>query len=177
MPWCAGETNIAHQHSRDNLVVAAKGPDVRYAMWPVCEALEKVWKLRVVCPCRSADSESVCTGACMTRSLTAMGVTVCGQSGRRHVCGGLDASGCFVSLPCQCRALVMVCVVVLARTLWDPQCTVARVSFISQRLPQDVSFSINDLWGWLRRHAMWRRGMFASWHVPHAGDCSEWCGD
>ena len=36
---------------------------------------------------------------------------------------------------------------------------------------------VSDLWGWLRRTAEWRTGLYASWHVPHMGPCTEWCGD
>ena len=31
--------------------------------------------------------------------------------------------------------------------------------------------------GGLRRTAEWRAGLCAFWHVPHAGPCTEWCGD
>ena len=74
-------------------------------------------------------------------------------------------------------AMICAAVRVLARRPWDTTKTMERVCFVSVRLVQDMLFSVSDLWGWLRRKAEWRAGLYASWHVPHAGPCIEWCGD
>ena len=74
-------------------------------------------------------------------------------------------------------AMICAAVRVIARTPWDTAKTVQWISFISMRLQQDMSFSVADLWGWLCKSAEGRMGCYASWHVPHVGPCTEWCGD
>ena len=195
----------------------------------VCSVLEEVWSLKVVCDCRAKNPELPCTGACMRKSLTAMGISVhlgsldvlahahpnaLGKqwnlkmgiplqsfwaTTRRRVMntfiGALCNAQCtavcchmggFPSFPCVLSqyplsvvrsAMICATVRVIARTPWDTAKTVQWISFIAMRLPQDMSFSVADLWGWLRRTAEWRLGLYASWHVPHEGPCTEWCGD
>ena len=231
--WSAGDTLFALQQFRDNLVVASQGPEATDMMKPVCSVLEEVWSLKVVCDRRSKNPDLPCTGACMRKSLTAMGISVhlgsldvlahahpnaLGKqwnlkmgiplqsfwaTTRKRVtntfigalCNALPSvatwGGFLLSLvawmqlavlsqyPVSVVRSAMICaaVRVLACTPWDTAKTVRWISFITGRLPQDMSFSVADLWGWLRRTAEWSLGFYASWHVPHEGPCTEWCGD
>ena len=79
-------------------------------------------------------------------------------------------------------AMICAAVRVLACTPWDTTKTVEWICFVFVCLPQDMLFSVSNLWGWLHRTADWRAGlyvscMYVSWHVPHAGPCIEWSGD
>ena len=56
---------VALQQFRDNLMVAAKGPTPKTAMYTVCCTMESIWGLRVVCPCLDKDPNLVCHGDCM----------------------------------------------------------------------------------------------------------------
>ena len=67
---------VALQHFCDNPVVAAKDPESESVMCPVCQALEKIWNLYVLCDCRAKDPTHVCNGTCKKRSITAMGVAI-----------------------------------------------------------------------------------------------------
>ena len=61
---------------------------------------------------------------------------------------------------------------ILAKTQWDVPLTVHWVSFLSPRLPQSPSDTVNDLLVWLSRSATWHRSSYASWHIPHEGPCT-----
>ena len=56
---------------RDNLMLAAKGPSPQSTMYPVCMAMEDIWNLRVLCPCRDKNPDALCQGSCMTNRVRA----------------------------------------------------------------------------------------------------------
>ena len=60
---------------RDNIVVGAKGPTAKVGMQHVCIILSDVCTLPLLCDCMTVD-HCTCGGTCMTRSLTAMGLTM-----------------------------------------------------------------------------------------------------
>ena len=74
--WTGAARVLALQQFRDNLVVAAKGPNAKDSMSLVCTVMQSIWNLKVVCECRDKDDTVVCVGACMRDRLTAMGVTI-----------------------------------------------------------------------------------------------------
>ena len=70
--WGRGRV-IALAQFRDNILVAAKGLGISWAMTDVCKLLQHVWSLRVLCPCIS-DSVHKCQLSYMTGNLYAMGI-------------------------------------------------------------------------------------------------------
>ena len=52
----------------------SKGPTALHEMQHVCHTLTKVWSLPVLCDCMT-DEQHVCTATCMTKTMTAMGIT------------------------------------------------------------------------------------------------------
>ena len=69
-------TNASLQQFRDNLMVAAKGPDPSAAMKIVCDTMGEVGNLKVLCDCRTKAPTGLCVGMCMQESVTAMGVSI-----------------------------------------------------------------------------------------------------
>ena len=66
---------------------------------------------------------------------------------------------------------------VLAKTPWDVPLSVRWVAYISSRLPQSIHDTISDFMIWLNRYAAWRGPLYASWHISHAGSCTNFCAD
>ena len=67
---------VALQQFRDNLMVAAKGPTAKTAMYTVCQTMESIWGLHVLCPCRDKNLDLVCHGDCMGSTVRCMGVSI-----------------------------------------------------------------------------------------------------
>ena len=77
LQWTLPDKNVvALRQFRDNLMVAAKGPSPQSTMYPVCMAMEDIWNLRVLCPCRDKNPDALCQGSCMTNRVRCMGVTI-----------------------------------------------------------------------------------------------------
>ena len=74
--WFNNAYVIALQWFRDNLMVAAKGPDPTAAMKVVSNIMEEVWDLKVLCDCQAKDPSLPCLGTCMRTSFAAMGVSI-----------------------------------------------------------------------------------------------------
>ena len=68
---------IALQQFHDNLMVAAKGPIPHSTMYTVCHAMESVWDLKALCPCRNNNPELVCYSAYMSSTVRCMCVSIC----------------------------------------------------------------------------------------------------
>ena len=60
---------------RNTVLVVAVDPTAKIRMHFVTQALSDIWGLLVLCLCIT-DTNMVCTTACVTPSLTAMGMTV-----------------------------------------------------------------------------------------------------
>ena len=51
------------------------------------------------------------------------------------------------------------------------------VLYVSRYMPCTKEETRHHLWGWLQRRAIWDGFKYASWHIPHAGAHTSWCGD
>ena len=51
------------------------------------------------------------------------------------------------------------------------------VTYISHEMPCSRVTVQQKLWQWLRVHATWADNRYASWHTPHFGPHTDWCGD
>ena len=51
------------------------------------------------------------------------------------------------------------------------------VVYVSRCMPCTKEVARGRLWEWLKQHAIWDGQRYASWHIPHDGAHSSWCGD
>ena len=72
--WTSSTGHImALAQFRDNILVAPAGPRATSVVRDVCHTLTSVWNLPVLCPCMQNPGD-LCTEACMTPDLLALGV-------------------------------------------------------------------------------------------------------
>ena len=51
------------------------------------------------------------------------------------------------------------------------------ITYISHDMPCSKTTVRSKLGQWLRVHATWDDNRYASWHIPHSGPHTDWCGD
>ena len=51
------------------------------------------------------------------------------------------------------------------------------ITYISHEMPCSKITVQCKLWQWLRVYAQWHNNQYASWHIPHHGPHTDWCGD
>ena len=66
---------------------------------------------------------------------------------------------------------------VISRTPWDVDSTLNWCCHATYILPCTRDTLFFRLHRWLQSQAVWSGQAFASWHMPHAGQCSDFCAD
>ena len=66
---------------------------------------------------------------------------------------------------------------IVARTPWDLEKTLAWCQHVAYILPSTRDTILFRLHRWLQTNAEWSSGAYASWHMPHIGQCSAQCAD
>ena len=51
------------------------------------------------------------------------------------------------------------------------------ITYISHDMPCSKTTVRSKLGQWLRVYATWDDNRYASWHIPHSGPHTDWCGD